>query len=100
MPPAKMTSGWHSEVVKSLGMGVMVGFGPVVIFVLGPTVFHGLEIGFIICVFVFEAIPWVAAAIVFIAVAITANESLVSLLLCFRYGYSCVCLFGALVLQG
>jgi len=42
---------------KSLGMGVIVGFAPVVVFVPGPTVFHGLNIGFAFWVFAIDVFP-------------------------------------------
>jgi len=60
-------------------MGVIIGFAPVVVFVLGPTVFHGLNVGFDLFVFVIN-FPWVVAAVVFVATAVAANESSVSLL--------------------
>jgi len=70
---------------KYLGMGAMVGFGPVVVLVPGPTVFHGLNIGFVIWVCVCFALPWDATVMVFVAVTIAADESLVSLLGCFEF---------------
>jgi len=73
-----------------------VGFGPEVIFVPGPIVFHGLNVGFIVVLLVFWPLPRVTAAVVFIAIAVAADESSVSLLGCFgcaadMFAVMCVC---------
>jgi len=57
-----------------------VGFGPEVIFVPGPIVFHGLNVGFIMVLLVFWPLPRVVAAMVFVAIAIAVDELSVSLL--------------------
>jgi len=44
---------WHLDCsMKSLGLGVMIGFALVVVFIPGPTVFHGLNVGFNFGVFI------------------------------------------------
>jgi len=64
-------------------MGVMVGLALVVVSVLGPVIFDGLNIGFNFVVFVINALPWFIAAVVFIAAAMAADGLSISLLDCF-----------------